>query len=54
MHRKSFISQYLQDLVPVAFELESAQEFHMMGTGPAQFKVKLKREIPKRDRKSVV
>ena len=49
MHRKSFISQYLQDLVPVAFELESAQEFHMMGTGPAQFKVKLKREIPKRE-----
>lgn len=49
MHRKSYISQYLQDLVPVAFELETAQEFQVLGTGPAQFKVSLKREIPKRE-----
>lgn len=49
MHRKSYISQYLQDLIPVAFELETAQEFQMLGTGPAQFKVRLKREIPKRE-----
>ena len=49
MHRPSFISQYLQDLIPVAFELETAQEFQIMGRGPAQFKVKLKREIPKKD-----
>ena len=49
MHRPSFISQYLQDLIPVAFELETAQEFQIMGRGPAQFKVKLNREIPKRN-----
>lgn len=49
MRRKSYISQYLQDLIPVAFELETAREFYMMGTGPAQFKVKINREIPKRE-----
>ena len=49
MHRPSFISQYLQDLIPVAFELETAQEFQIMGRGPAQFKVKLNREIPKKE-----
>lgn len=49
MRRKSYISQYLQDLIPVAFELETAQEFYLMGTGPAQFKVKINREIPKRE-----
>ena len=49
MRRPSFISQYLQDLIPVAFELETAQEFQIMGRGPAQFKVKLNREIPKKE-----
>lgn len=45
----SYISQYLKDLIPVAFELETAEEFQVIGTGPAQFKVKLKRELPKRE-----
>ncbi len=49
MYRKSYISQYLQNLIPVAFELETAQEFQVMGTGPAQFKVKLNKEIPKKE-----
>lgn len=49
MRRKSYISRYLQSLIPVAFELETASEFQMMGTGPAQFKIKLNREIPKRE-----
>ena len=33
----------------MAFELETANEFQMFGTGPAQFKVKLKEEIPRRE-----
>ena len=33
----------------MAFELETAQEFQTMGTGPAQFKIKLNREIPKKE-----
>lgn len=45
----SYISQYLKDLIPVAFELETANEFQVIGTGPAQFKVKLKRELPRRE-----
>ncbi len=49
MRRRSYISQYLKDLVPVAFELETAREFQAFGTGPAQFKVKLNRDIPKRE-----
>lgn len=49
MRRKDYISRYLQELIPVAFELETAQEFHTLGTGPAQFKVKLNREIPKKE-----
>lgn len=47
MSRTSYISQYLKDLIPVAFELETAEEFQVIGTGPALFKVKIKREIPK-------
>ena len=49
MNRKSFISDYLKDIIPVAFELETAEEFHVVGTGPARFKVKLNRELPKRE-----
>lgn len=45
----SYISQYLKGLIPVSFELETAEEFQVIGTGPAQFKVKLKRELPKRE-----
>lgn len=49
MNRKSSICQYLEDLIPVAFELETAEEFHVVGTGPVQFKVTLKRELPRRE-----
>lgn len=49
MGRKDYISHYLEELIPVAFELETAKEFMVFGTGPAQFKVKLKKQIPKRD-----
>lgn len=47
MSRTSYISQYLKDLIPVTFELETAEEFQVIGTGPVQFKVKINREIPK-------
>lgn len=43
----SYISQYLKDLIPVSFELETAEEFQTVGTGPVQFKVTLKKELPK-------
>lgn len=43
----SYISQYLKELIPVSFELETAEEFQMIGTGPAEFKVTLKRPLPK-------
>lgn len=49
MSRKTFISQYLKDLIPVTFELETAEELQVIGTGPVQFKVKLKKELPKRE-----
>ncbi|MDD3252632.1 MAG: cyclopropane-fatty-acyl-phospholipid synthase [Lachnospiraceae bacterium] len=45
----SYISTYLQDLIPVAFELETAEEFQTIGTGPAQFRVTLKKKLSKRD-----
>lgn len=43
----NYISRYLKDIIPVAFEMETAGEFQFFGTGPAQFKVKIKREIPR-------
>lgn len=43
----SYISQYLKDLIPVSFELETAEEFQTIGTGPAEFKVTLKRPLPR-------
>lgn len=43
----SYISQYLKELIPVSFELETAEEFQRIGTGPAEFKVTLKRPLPK-------
>ena len=43
------ISQYLQDLIPVTFALETAEEFQVIGTGPAQFKVRIRREIPRKE-----
>ncbi|NBH70923.1 class I SAM-dependent methyltransferase [Clostridiaceae bacterium] len=49
MRRGSYIGRYLRDLVPVAFELETAKEFQVFGTGPSQFKVKLNGDIPKRE-----
>lgn len=47
MNRSNYIHQYLEDMIPVAFELETADEFHLVGTGPARFKVTLKRELPR-------
>lgn len=47
MSRTSYISQYLKELIPVTFELETAEEFQVIGTGPVQFKVKIKKDIPK-------
>lgn len=49
MNRRNSISQYLKDLIPVTFELETAEEFQVIGTGPVQFKVTLKRELPRRE-----
>lgn len=49
MSHTNYLSQYLKDLIPVAFELETAQEFQVIGTGPVQFKVKLNKELPKRE-----
>ena len=49
MNRSNYIRQYLEDMIPVAFELETADEFHLVGTGPARFKVTLKRELPRRE-----
>lgn len=49
MSHTNYLSQYLKNLIPVAFELETAQEFQVIGTGPVQFKVKLNRELPKRE-----
>ncbi len=49
MSRKNFLSQYLQDMIPVAFELETAEEFHVVGTGPVQFKVRVNRQLPRRE-----
>lgn len=43
----SYIRQYLNNIIPVAFELETAEEFHVIGRGPAQFKVTIKKEIPR-------
>lgn len=43
----NYLSRYLKDIVPVAFEMETAKEFQFFGTGPAQFKIKIKREIPR-------
>lgn len=43
----SYISQYLKDLIPVSFELETAEEFQTIGTEPAEFKVTLKRPLPR-------
>lgn len=45
----SYISQYLKDLIPVSFDLETAEEFQTIGTGPAAFKVTVKRPLPKRE-----
>jgi len=42
-----YIAQYLRSITPAAFELETAEEFHVIGVGPAQFKVKVKTKIPK-------
>jgi len=36
-------------LVPVTFELETAEELQVVGTGPVQFRMKLKKELPKRE-----
>lgn len=43
----SYISQYLKEIVPVSFELETAEEFQTIGTGPAQFRVTIRKELPK-------
>ncbi|MCC8060842.1 MAG: cyclopropane-fatty-acyl-phospholipid synthase family protein [Clostridiales bacterium] len=43
------LARYLQNIVPVSFELETATEFHLVGTGPARFRMKLKNELPRRE-----
>ena len=45
----SYISQYLKELIPVAFDLETAEEFETIGTGPSAFKVTLKRPLSRRE-----
>lgn len=45
----SYISQYLKDVIPVSFDLETAEEFQTIGAEPAAFKVTLKRPLPKRE-----
>ena len=49
MKQKNFMARYLQEITPVSFELETAEEFQIIGNGPAQFRVKLRREIPRRE-----
>jgi len=49
MSQKNRISQYLQDLIPVTFALETAEEFQVIGSGPVQFKVRVRQEIPKKE-----
>lgn len=49
MGGKNYVAKYLRDLIPVTFELETAEEFHVVGSGPVQFRVKLKKDIPRRD-----
>ena len=49
MNRNNDIGQYLEGLIPVAFELETAEEFHVVGTGPVQFKVTLNRDLSRRE-----
>ncbi len=49
MNHKNLIGKYLQDLVPVTFALETAEEFQVIGTGPVQFHVKIRQEIPKKE-----
>ena len=43
------MARYLQEITPVSFELETTEEFQIIGNGPAQFRVKLRREIPRRE-----
>lgn len=45
----SYISQYLKELIPVTFDLETAEEFETIGTGPSAFKVTLKRPLSRRE-----
>ena len=49
MKRKNFIARYLEEITPVSFELETAEEFQVIGDGPVRFRVKLRREIPRRE-----
>ena len=46
MKQKNFMARYLQEITPVSFELETAEEFQIIGNGPAQFRVK-ERAAPK-------
>lgn len=45
----SYISQYLKELIPVTFDLETAEEFETIGTGTSAFKVTLKRPLSRRE-----
>lgn len=49
MSHKNRISQYLQNLIPVTFALETAEEFQVIGSGPVQFRVRVKGEIPRKE-----
>ncbi|MCC8127930.1 MAG: cyclopropane-fatty-acyl-phospholipid synthase family protein [Clostridiales bacterium] len=48
MSQYRYLTNYLKDLIPVPFELETAEEFYQIGDGPARFHVKIKKDIPKR------
>lgn len=49
MNHRNTICRYLQDIIPVPFELEMAEELFLVGTGPACFKVTLNRKPPRRE-----
>lgn len=49
MRHKDFVSRYLSEVTPTAFELEAGEEFHVIGAGPAQFRVTLHKPLSRRE-----
>ena len=43
-----FFTEYLQKIIPVSFNLETAEEFITIGDAVPEFTVKINRDIPKR------